>query len=111
MIKFMKNLKNNLTNMKKYDKMKSTLVTFKNKIKDWWAIKKVVKKALDSKGFLITISYKIEAKENGKDLKHFWIMKDFPINAILSSLSTIYKDLDKKEITFREIHDFLEEKK
>jgi len=79
------------------------LLNLRRKIKDWWAIQKIIKKALSSKGFFLTVSYKKKIEKNGKDLNHFWMTENFPTKAILPSLQTIFNDLDKKEIVFKDL--------
>jgi len=95
--------------MKKYDKIQSRFIVFKNHWKDWKSIIKAIGHAFVSGSFLITVSYKVK-NIKVKDLNHVWMIRNYPTNAILHTFVTLYNDLEKKEIVIQELYNLLKEK-
>ena len=60
-------------------------------------IKERLQKALDSDGYLITISY-VDKSKQPNDLRHFWVTNNYPKNALLRSMQYMQNEIYDKEI-------------
>ena len=75
-----------------------SLSAFADRIKKELELKKRINEAKKNGRYFITITYL-----NKDKLEHFWSMNKFPTKLVFPALSTMYNEIDKKEILFKDL--------